>query len=578
MTANNLKNKSSEFRQKHLTKIFCIVCFLVTNLFLMSFLYPADSPIMGHDYRYHYLRVEAVKYNIENNNLFSGIDYLYFGGGGYAGFAYPELFLYIPALLRVFGVGIGESMAVFLILCNVFSYCFMFIFLRDISNSPVCGTIGAVMYVLSSYRLDNIITRFALGEVMAYVFWPLILYGLYDFIFGEFKKPYIIGIGFVGMLLSHTISTALALILCVVVSLVFIKRILKAPKKLITLSVTAGCAILLTAYYWLPLLELLLSCEMSVQVSAYNTVDNAVPFIRLFKDIMDGGGVAGMKFPVFLLCVPRVFLMRNSPVAKMYLQDEKTQKRRNILAAADAFMTIGIVLAIMSTDLVPWEFLSVFLNFIQFPWRLFAPSSILLIIAGTVYVYYIAEFTKAPKTAMVLIAAVSVLIAFIHAAVGGVNHTDSYDTNYYGDVSKTYEIGQGEWLPRAAQGDGVNSLRTMGDTVLLSNSESLPCVRDNGTLTFDLNENGGVDFATLPYIWYKGYEAQDENGRKLDISMSENGLVQVDMRGAEGRITVEHKPTAIKIVSYFISLTAIVVLAALAVILHRKRKQTALSE
>lgn len=532
----------------------------------MSFLFPTDSPITGHDYQYHYLRVEAVKYNIETNNIFSGIDYLYFGGGGYAGFAYPEIFLYIPALLRIAGLGIGESMAVFLVLCSSFSYWFMFIFMRGISKSPICGTIGAVLYVLSTYRLDNIITRFALGEVLAYVFWPLILYGLYDFIFDEFKKPHIIGFGFVGMLLSHTISTVLALGLCVIVSLIFVKRILRAPKKLITLAVTAGCAVLVTAFYWIPLLELLFSCEMSVQISAYNTVDNAIPFVRLFKDIMDGGGVAGMKFPVFLLCVPRVFLTSDSPVSKMYLQDKNTKKSKNILVFADTFLIAGLVLALMSTNLVPWDILSAVLNFIQFPWRLFAPASILLIIAGTIYFYYIAEFTKVPMTAMLLITAVSVLIAFVHTEVGGVNHTEPYDTNYYSDTDKTYEIGQGEWLPRAAQGDGVNAVCEMGDNVLLSSGEALPCERENGMLVFDLNENDKVDFAILPYIWYKGYEAKDENGNKRDISMSENGLVQVELSGASGRITVEHKPTPLKTASYFISAFVVIALTALTLI------------
>ena len=576
MTANNLKNRYFTFIRHNSTEIFCSLCFIAANVFLLCMLIPTDSPIAGHDSLYHYLRVDALKYNIENNALFSGIDYLYFGGGGYAGFAYPELFLFIPALLRAAGVGISESMVIFLGICNALSYWFMFVFMRAITKSPVCGTIGAVLYVLSTYRIDNIITRFALGEVLAYVFWPLVLYGLYDFIFGDFKKPYIIGIGFVGMLLSHTISTALALGLCVIVSVIFIKRILKAPKKLITLAVTAGCAVLVTAFYWLPLLELLNSCEMSVEQSAFHTVDYVIPFVGLFREIVHNG-IAGMKFPVFLLCVPRVFLTRRSPVSKRYLRHKNTKKRKDILVVADTFLIIGVILAVLSTDLVPWEYLSAVMDFMQFPWRFFAPASILLIIAGTVYVFYIAKFTKTQRPTMLVITAAALMTAFVHVQIAGVGHTEPYENDYYtNNVSETYHVGMGEWLPRAANAHGKDVISEMGQTVLLSSGVSLPCERENGLLTFYLNES--ADFATVPYIWYKGYEAHDENGNELKISMTDNGIVQVDLHGVSGRITVEHKPTIIKIISLFISLAAVLALTAAAVILHRKRKRAALKD
>lgn len=567
-----LKTRFYAFLQDNSTDIFCLLCFLASNVCLTIFLLPSNSPIGGHDSLYHYLRVEAVKYNIENHNLFSGIDYLFFGGGGYASFAYPDIFLYIPAALRMLGMGIGDSMAVFLTLCNAFSYCFMFIFLRDISDSRVCGTIGAVLYVLSTYRIDNIITRFALGEFLAYVFWPLILYGLYDFIFGEFKKPYILGLGFVGMLLSHSISTALALGLCVLVSIIFIRRIFKARQKLPRLFITAGCAVAVTAYYWLPLLELLFSCEMSVKISAYHTLDYVIPFTGLFKEEMHNG-IAGMRFPVFLLCVPRVFLLRNSPVSRQDLRDEGTGKRKNILVAADTFMIIGIILALMATTVFPWKILSKFLDFMQFPWRFFAPSSILLVIAGTIYIYYIAKYTKAPNAAMVLVTAFAILIAGVHTQISGVGHYEPYTEDHYSDISETFHIGAGEWLPRAAQGAGKELLRTLGDNVILSNDQLIPCERHNGDLTFDLGENEDVEFAKLPYIWYKGYEAKDENGNDLEIKMSDNGLVQVDLHAANGVITVEHKPTALKIAGYIISAVSIAVIIALSIVFYRRRKR-----
>lgn len=567
-------NKFSEFLYKNSTTVLCIVCFLLANGFLMAFVIPFDHPLGGHDYNYHFLRVEALKYNIETGNMFSGVDYLYFGGGGYAGSAYPSLFLYIPALLRVMGMSIGSSMSVFIVLCNLFSYCFMYLFMKRISNSPICGTIGAVLYVLSGYRLDNIIERFALGEVQAYVFWPLILWGLYDFIFCDFKKPHIIGLGFAGMLLSHTISTALALMYCVIISLIFIKRILKTPKKLLTLGATAACAVLVTAYYWMPLLELLSSCEMSVSGGSYHTIDYVIPFFGLFKEIVHNG-IAGMGFPIFLLCVPRMFLTSGSPIAKKYLLDSETHRPKKLFVIADVSLIIGLVTAVMSTSLVPWSLLSKVLDFMQFPWRFFAPSSLFLIIAGSIYIYYIARYTNAAKTVMMSVTAVALLIAINHTVVAGIYHADFREDDFYtGNANETYHIGTGEWLPRAAQGDGLNQVRSMGDHVLLNDVYSIRCERENGKLTFDLKGRTDISNARLPFIWYKGYEGMDENGKRLDVYMSDKGLAIVDLHGAKsGVITVEHRPTAIKTASYFVSgVSAASLLVVLIIWQHRRSR------
>lgn len=570
--------KFAEFLQKNSTEIFCLLCFLAVNLCLLIFMSPTASPIIGHDYKYHYLRVEALKYNIENHNLFSGIDYLYFDGGGYASFAYPEFFLYIPALLRVLGMGIGDSMAVFLSLCSVCSYCFMFIFLKKISGSPVCGTMGAVMYVLFTYRIDNMFTRFALGEIQSYVFWPLILYGLYDLIFDEFKKPYILGLGFAGMLLSHTLSTALALGVAVILALIFIKRIVKTRGKILRLLITAGCTILVTAFYWLPLLELLSSCEMSVKEPAYNVLNYVIPFTGLFKENMHNG-ITGLHAPIFLLCALRVFLLRDSPASKG-LYDENTGKRKNILVLADTFMIIGVILAVMATNLVPWDLLSKVLAFIQFPWRFFGPASILLIIAGTIYLFRIAEHSKAPVAVMALVTVFTITGAGVYAGIKGLWHEEKpyEDDHYYADTNETFHIGMGEWLPRAAQGSGKEYLRTIGDNVMLNGIEMLPCERENGTLTFELEDTEDIRYAILPYIWYKGYTAKDQNGKELDVTMSYNGLVQVDLRyisdhDGNATVTTEHHPTAARIAGGIISAASAAGLIALAAAAQRKKKR-----
>lgn len=226
-----LKKESNTLKSKtYINAIICVLCFLAVMAIQMIYIFPLDLPLGGHDAGYHYLRTEALKHRIEEGSFFNGgVDYLFYNGAGYASsLAYPDMLLYIPALLRVAGVGIGTSMSVFVIVCNILCYLSMFICVRKISGSSACGTIAAVVFSLSQYRLDNLFTRFALGEIQSYIFWPIIIYGLYDLIFDDFKRPYVIAIGIGGMLLTHSISTIIALGLCVIMVIIFIKRIVKS--------------------------------------------------------------------------------------------------------------------------------------------------------------------------------------------------------------------------------------------------------------------------------------------------------------------------------------------------------------
>ena len=66
--------------------------------------------INGHDIEYHLLRIESLKECILIGRPFLKVNTLFYGGAGYAStLFYSDLFMHIPALLRVIGVGIGKS-------------------------------------------------------------------------------------------------------------------------------------------------------------------------------------------------------------------------------------------------------------------------------------------------------------------------------------------------------------------------------------------------------------------------------------------------------------------------------------
>ena len=77
------------------------------------------------------------------------------------------------------------------------------------NKKDFAGLLFATLYTFSLYRLDNIVIRFATGEFIAYAFIPLVLYGLFVILKGDYRKWYILSIGMSLIAYSHLISLLL---------------------------------------------------------------------------------------------------------------------------------------------------------------------------------------------------------------------------------------------------------------------------------------------------------------------------------------------------------------------------------
>ena len=561
-----------DFLKKHIEEILCILCFAIVMYILLQIHQPMNQVILGHDSAYHYLRLEAASYNIENGTLFSGVDHLFLNGAGYASSAaYPDILLLFPAFLRTLGVSVGTSMSVHLILCDIFTYLTMFLCAKALTGSPVGGTIAAVAYTLCQYRLDNIFIRMALGEIQAFIFWPLILYGLYDLIFCDFKKPYILGIGFTGMLLSHVISTIFSLIISILFVLIFIRRILKQPHKIVKLLITAGIVMIATSFYWIPLLELVNSCELGLTHNAFLASNFPLKFYNLFRDVYAGGDGPSLGIPIFFFCILRIFITKHSPIYQTISAKSQFSKYPDVLVIADTFTLGGIFLSILATDLMPWEKLK-FLDFMQFPWRLLGVASTLILLAGAVYLFYLLKFNNAKNIGMIVATAVVLLCSFVHIDGMTINRLGVYPDEFYtSQPDTTYSIGMAEYLPINAQ-NNIDVLHIKSNQLTLENGDTCSFERTSvNSLSFTTTESD-KQYAEIHYIWYKGYDATDENGNKLSVTMSKTGFVAVKLPDGSHTITVTYHATLLRTICNWVSLLGVLTLFGIFCFKTLKRK------
>lgn len=561
--------KNIKITKEHMFIVFCIAVFFIALVINNISMYPFSYVIEGDDTGYHYLRTEAIAHKIKNGTFFSdSIDYLFFNGAGYASsVAYPDTLLIIPAVLRVFGLGIGTSMSVFMMLCFAATYLTMFVCVYKIAGNLECATIASVIYVLANYRQDVIYVRFALGEIMAFIFWPVIIYGLYDLLSEGFKKPYIISLGYIGMMMSHTISTVIAAGIGLILIIIYHKNIMRSSEIIKKFLLTVLISLVLTSFYWLPLLDLISSCDLAYKHPWTYVEENTVGFFNLFRDVKR----FGMGPVIFLLQIPRLFFIKDSK-----LRNDKEFENRDIvkiLKLADVFLGISVVLCLFAAGMASWPVIKNVFNFMQFPWRMYGPVSMLMAFSAAVYIWLTVNSINIKRKGVIFAVLLVVFNAFSHLDKTGYDSA-YYPEDYYEDSDNTFSGGAGEWLPweaRCNYWDYNEEFKMQTENVYTDSQKTLAFTRSDGTLTFDIPEEG-CDYADVPFIWYKGYKAYASSGQSLNVSMSDKGFVRVDTSDSAGSVIVKYEDSVLSVVSRIISVFSVFVLIVFVIIKNKKKK------
>ncbi len=512
--------------------------------------------IGGHDITYHLLRIEALKEGILAGRPFLRVNMLFLGGTGYASsLFYPDLLLYIPALLRVIGVGIDLSFHIFIAVCIVLGYLSCFFSVRYISESDTAALAAAVIFTLCQYHIDDIYVRSAVGEYTAMIFVPLVIAGLYDLACKGFGRPWLIVAGMTGVLLCHTITAVICIVLCIIFTLVYIKKILSQPGVFLRLAGAASVTLAITAFYWAPVLEMLSDGGFGTDF----VFDLGYESVKLWEVFYNKTGRMGIA--VFLFLLIRLVI-------------------RKSMRFADICMICGLLLTLFSTSLMPWERLQGMLGFIQFPWRVYVAAGPLLAAAGGIYVSILAseaatgdaEGTMLRERLLLIITAGIMLYSEICVLQRNDQPYYSYSDDYFAYASHTAEIIGGEWLPVTA--DDREALTAEADIAVADDGTRLQADRYKNEIRLD-SVPDTAEYVDVPFVYYKGYAATDsDSGTGLSVSKEgRNGCVRVYTGGARS-IRVYYRGTPVQHISDVVSVVCAITLAVY-LIMRTRRDRTA---
>lgn len=506
-------------KQKIKKVLFILILTLLSSL---PIFFKNNAIVQGHDINFHLKRILGV---VDNINILktSPIYYNYLNHFGYGnGLFYPDIFLYIPAILYKLGISIINSYKIFIFIINILSIISIKVCLKHITKNENATKIGMILYATSLYRFTDMYLRGALGESLTFIFLPLIIIGLYKIFYDNYKEGYYLTIGLVGIMLSHIIT--LYLIIYFIIAFTIINyKCLKNKKRLIEFIIHISFSMLITSFFWLPMLEQLLTDEFNLKNNMM-IFENCVPFWHLIIDFEEYTDIAWFPPGIGLI----YFIITPTLI--------KTNKKNDFI---NSIFLLGIGSVILSSLKTLWniQLLYKLLSIIQFPWRLQCISTICLIIVTC----YFLKNVKYNKIKIISVMYTIVLFVTNCVLIFPLSSTDN--------SLKEDEIMFGEYLP-------IELKNNYKDVIDNYENKNIKYKYENNKLNVEIiKEKEEIE---LPLIYYKGYIAKS-NDKNLKINKSKNGLISVKTNDDIKKITVSYKGTTIKRIGEIITKLSILI-------------------
>ena len=507
--------------------------------------------LAGMDTLFHYSRIRGIAADLQAGIFPPRVELFWLDDIGYGvGLFYPEIFLIIPAVFLLIGFQI-YNIARFLWIITIFiTLLTHYRTAKKISGgSQIAGISAAIFIAFSIYRIQNQYMRDGLGETFAFIFMPLIAEGFY-LIFR--RKPggcKMLVIGFTGVLLNHLLSFVIAVVVTAIFLLTQIRKILQDRDIFLDILKAALISIGIGAFFLFPLLEQKIAVpdlkinqivSGTFQGEYSHTIHSVKSLLTFYHPDHVGTFYPGWA----LLLVPLMGLW-------LWRCGEKELHAANVMAAA------GILVMAASTELFSWRWFRSFLYDIQYTWRLMQSGTVLLRLAGGIYInrLCIRYSRKAVFSLQILLCIIPAVPVIISLCSIYIRKTDDF-------FMRNNHIGQGEYLQgnvmRKYVQDNTGIIKDLtNDTV------SGQFMRKGLSLTFEYLHDGEEINFIVPFLYYKGYTAEisDGNGNSgnVFVSAAEDGFVQIRGTGpASGRIRTEYKGTLIQTVSSIITLLTII--------------------
>lgn len=216
--------------------------------------------VFSQDLLFCLTRIEAIKQGLQNGKFPVKIQPYWLNGHGYAVSVFcGDLFLYVPAVLRLLGMSLQVSYQIYVLFVNIATV-FVSYFCFSKMSSGWIGVFCTIVYSLNRYRLARIYTIGVVDEYTAMIFLPLVLYGMWRiYMLPEDEEAHgkswlTLAIGCTGVFMCHIISAGITVLFLIIAALVLWKKTFR-KKTFRALLKAAAATGLLSLWFLVPFLD-----------------------------------------------------------------------------------------------------------------------------------------------------------------------------------------------------------------------------------------------------------------------------------------------------------------------------------
>lgn len=361
----------------------------------------SSFPLMGQslpyseDLLFHFARVNGIYEGLRTGQFPVRINPTQLGGYGYiTGIMYPQLFLYFPAVLKFFHISSMLGVKLLLFGANLTVPALSYAAVRGVCRNDRTAFWAAVFYTLNPYRLINFYSRGAVGEGLAMIFLPLILWGTYEILWNRKEKWWILTLGMSGVLSAHLLSMELYAILgfSEMVLWIFSKEKNDIRKRFLAMGKAAFGTILLNLYFLGPFLSFSRLGPRCFSIVSREDLYSVDP-VRAFEPFARWGNVYESVGQTALMSVTLGgAMLAGICLFLIFLLKREDQRGDQTVKQGKRYLILGSLYVFLAFWIVPWErllqskWLYHTLGALQFPWRTFGVSAMLFSIVCAIAV------------------------------------------------------------------------------------------------------------------------------------------------------------------------------------------------
>lgn len=541
-----------------LNQVALVIAVVVLYLPLLS-----QSGFFSHEDAGLYYRVLEYVQQVRDGHWLPQTFPRLFHGAGYA-FPrfYPPLGNVVAAALTAITGNVVVGVHLSFLLSLVLSVLAMNLLVNKMTGARVSAFIGALAYTCVPYRFEVVFIRGALAECWTFVWFPLIVLGLFHVLF-EHRRAAFLPWVIAGLLLTHPPMALYFGVTVVAPVLVFWHNRLDRRATLELLR-AALFGVGLTAWYWLPqqyyLPTVWAGVPQAVWADAAHVQDNHVPWKTLLTGLPPRNALNLSIGWVPVLA----HLLAAFGIASATSQVRYPDLRRwaRYLLVPWWLLVLFMVYPAPVLHVLPAQF-----GYIQFPWRVLGPMAFL---AAT----SLACSVAAAQTPWVnVVGFLTVIMTTIRAGVAPDARPEWTAAALQHNIAGGRRFGltgRSEYLPRSVKGlveDYDGALADLEEAIEASPRGS----KGIKVLTFD-RQGSAIDLVVeasvpgslvLPTIYYDFYAARLTTGAAVEPRDS-GGLLAINVPQGRHRIVLREQLTSVYWVGIITSLATLLcwVLAA----------------